>query len=31
VLRRGVTGARPIGGTEVFDVRSRLQQRVEFV
>ncbi|KQR91602.1 MAG: DnaJ domain-containing protein [Microbacterium ginsengisoli] len=31
VLRRGATGARPIGGTEVFDVRSRLQQRVEFV
>ncbi|MBU4465256.1 MAG: molecular chaperone DnaJ, partial [Actinobacteria bacterium] len=31
VLRRGVTGAREIGGNEVFDVRTRLQQTVRFV
>jgi hypothetical protein len=31
VLRRGVTGARSIGGNEVFDVRTRLQQAVRFV
>lgn len=30
VLRRGVTGARIIGGNEVFDVRTRLQQTVRF-
>ncbi|MEZ3161901.1 DnaJ domain-containing protein [Microbacterium sp. BWT-B31] len=30
VLRRGVTGARSIGGNEVFDVRTRLQQVVRF-
>jgi hypothetical protein len=30
VLRRGVTGARSIGGNEVFDVRTRLQQTVRF-
>jgi len=30
VLRRGVTGARDIGGNEVFDVRTRLQQTVRF-
>lgn len=31
VLRRGVTGVRAVGGTEVFDVRTRLQQTVRFV
>lgn len=31
VLRRGITGARAIGGNEVFDVRTRLQQTVRFV
>jgi hypothetical protein len=31
VLRRGVTGAREIGGNELFDVRTRLQQTVRFV
>ncbi|MHC2999857.1 J domain-containing protein [Microbacterium sp. HJ5] len=30
VLRRGITGVRAIGGNEVFDVRSRLQQAVRF-
>ncbi|MCP2635770.1 DnaJ domain-containing protein [Microbacterium sp. HD4P20] len=30
VLRRGVTGARDMGGNEVFDVRTRLQQTVRF-
>lgn len=30
VLRRGITGARDIGGNEVFDVRTRLQQTVRF-
>lgn len=30
VLRRGVTGAREIGGNELFDVRTRLQQIVRF-
>jgi len=30
VLRRGLTGARAIGGNEVFDVRTRLQQSVRF-
>jgi curved DNA-binding protein CbpA len=30
VLRRGITGARDIGGNEVFDVRTRLQQAVRF-
>jgi hypothetical protein len=30
VLRRGVQGARDIGGNEVFDVRTRLQQAVRF-
>lgn len=30
VLRRGITGVRPIGGNEVFDVRTRLQQAVRF-
>lgn len=30
VLRRGVSGAREIGGNEVFDVRTRLQQTVRF-
>jgi hypothetical protein len=30
VLRRGITGSRSIGGNEVFDVRSRLQQTVRF-
>ncbi|KAA9108264.1 DnaJ domain-containing protein [Microbacterium rhizomatis] len=31
VLRRGASGARAIGGNEVFDVRTRLQQAVRFV
>ena len=31
VLRQGVTGARAIGGNEIFDVRTRLQQAVRFV
>ncbi len=31
VLRRGVAGARDIGGNEVFDVRTRLDQAVRFV
>ncbi len=31
VLRRGVAGAREIGGNELFDVRTRLQQMVRFV
>jgi len=30
ILRRGITGAREIGGNEVFDVRTRLQQSVRF-
>ncbi|MDQ1129535.1 J domain-containing protein [Microbacterium sp. SORGH_AS_0888] len=31
VLRRGVRGARDIGGNEVFDIRTRLDQTVRFV
>ena len=31
VLRRGVAGARDIGGNEVFDIRTRLDQTVRFV
>lgn len=31
VLRQGVPGARAIGGNEIFDVRTRLQQSVRFV
>jgi DnaJ domain len=31
VLRRGVPGARDIGGNELFDVRTRLQHSVRFV
>ncbi|BDV32114.1 J domain-containing protein [Microbacterium terricola] len=31
VLRRGITGARSIGGNELFDARTRLQQTVRFV
>jgi len=30
VLRRGITGARDVGGNEVFDYRTRLQQTVRF-
>ena len=30
VLRRGITGTRAVGGNEVFDVRTRLQQAVRF-
>lgn len=30
VLRRGITGARAMGGNEVFDVRTRLQHAVRF-
>jgi hypothetical protein len=31
VLRQGVPGVRAIGGNELFDVRTRLQQTVRFV
>lgn len=31
LLRRGVTGVRDIGGNEVFDIRTRLDQTVRFV
>jgi len=31
VLRQGVPGARDIGGNELFDVRTRLQQSIRFV
>ena len=31
VLRQGVPGARSIGGNEIFDIRTRLQQAVRFV
>ncbi|MBO0980184.1 J domain-containing protein [Microbacterium sp. SD291] len=31
VLRQGVTGARPVGGNELFDVRTRLQHSIRFV
>ncbi|WP_454117467.1 DnaJ domain-containing protein [Microbacterium lacticum] len=31
VFRRGITGARDIGGNELFDVRTRLQSVVQFV
>jgi hypothetical protein len=31
VLRRGVPGTRPVGGNELFDVRTRLQQTIRFV
>lgn len=31
VLRRGIPGVRDIGGNEVFDVRTRLDQSVRFV
>ena len=31
VLRRGISGAREIGGNELFDVRTRLQHTVRFV
>ena len=31
VLRQGVPGARDIGGNELFDVRTRLQQTAQFV
>lgn len=30
-LRRGVTGVRDLGGTEIFDVRTRLQAAIRFV
>lgn len=30
VLRRGVAGARSVGGNEVFDVRTRLQHTVRY-
>ncbi|MFV0374066.1 DnaJ domain-containing protein [Microbacterium sp.] len=30
VLRRGLTGGRDIGGTELFDIRTRLQQVLRF-
>jgi curved DNA-binding protein CbpA len=31
LLRQGVPGARSIGGNEIFDIRTRLQQAVRFV
>lgn len=31
LLRRGLTGAPEVGGTELFDIRTRLQQRVRHV
>lgn len=31
VLRRGISGARDIGGNELFDIRTRLQGVVRFV
>ncbi len=31
LLRQGVPGARSIGGNEIFDIRTRLQQVVRFV
>lgn len=31
VLRQGIPGARDIGGNELFDIRTRLQQTVQFV
>ncbi len=31
LLRRGIPGAREVGGTELFDIRTRLQQRVRHV
>ncbi len=31
ILRRGITGTRDIGGNEIFDVRTRLQQSIRFV
>jgi hypothetical protein len=31
VLRQGVPGARDIGGNELFDIRTRLQQAARFV
>ncbi|WP_292836515.1 DnaJ domain-containing protein [Microbacterium sp.] len=31
LLRRGLSGARDIGGNELFDVRTRLQQAARFV
>lgn len=30
VLRRGLSGVRDLGGTEIFDVRTRLQQTLRF-
>lgn len=31
ILRRGITGAREVGGNEVFDIRTRLQHTVRHV
>lgn len=31
VLRQGVPGARPVGGNELFDVRTRLQHSIRYV
>lgn len=31
VLRSGIPGSRPLGGTELFDVRTRLQHSIRFV
>ncbi len=31
LLRQGVPGTRSIGGNEIFDIRTRLQQAVRFV
>lgn len=31
LMRAGITGAQPIGGNELFDVRSRLTDGIRFV
>ena len=31
LLRTGISGAEPIGGNELFDVRTRLQSGIRFV
>lgn len=31
ILRRGIDGAHDIGGTEAFEIRTRLQQTIQFV
>jgi hypothetical protein len=31
LLRNGMPGARPVGGNELFDVRTRLAASIRFV